>query len=190
MRFFVTERTCHAAATGRDDVHNGVRRKPQQFCGLFHTHQGFLMAMSVQPYLYLHVAEPVASDSSGTHLTHQELIEKERIASQFLRCRLHFGCYQIRVLVAESEDTRRLDTHQRRVLCNKVFEQAYVLVGVLLREPQTAFRDRRPTALHMLGDDDIVSEPREQINESLHQFGFVVAGKFIEEKEDLFRCTI
>ena len=77
----VTKRSCHTAAATGDDVDFGVLYQLQGGDGLLGAYQGFLVAMAVEPNLNGISLEVVGSDTSSLHLTHDELIEKQGVAS-------------------------------------------------------------------------------------------------------------
>ena len=76
MFFFVAERTCHAAATARDDMHFGSSKQFEGLYRFFSSDQGFLMAMAVKPNFQGISLEIVGCDATCGDFSHDKLIEK------------------------------------------------------------------------------------------------------------------
>ena len=144
------------------------------------------MAMSVQPDFCRHVGESVLSDSSRFHFAHQKLIIEQTVLCQFL-CHGTIRCtHNVRILVAEGQDTRRFNTHERRLGGNQIFEQTDVLLRIAFGLTDTAFGDSRPTALRVFRNNNLIAQTVHQLYERMSQAWLIKPRKLIEEKINLF----
>ena len=49
----IPERARHTTAAARNDMHRGTAQQPEYGSSLLHSHESFLVAVAVQPYLHL-----------------------------------------------------------------------------------------------------------------------------------------
>ena len=138
MLLFVAEGAGHAAAAARDDVDNGAGQEAEGGSGLVDADQSFLVAVAVEPYFNGVVTEGGGRDAAGGDLAHYELVEKEAVGREGLGHRPHFRWHEIRILVAEAEDARRLDADEGGVGGDDVGEEADIADGEAAGKLQTA----------------------------------------------------
>ena len=138
MPLFIAEGTGHAAAAAGDDMHGRSAQKLQGRDGLFNADQGFLVAMAVEPDLNGIISENVGRDAAGGGFAGEELIEQKAIGGKRLRRRPHLLRYEVGILIAETQDARRLDADKRSVGGDYIRKKMDIADGKAACKLQTA----------------------------------------------------
>ena len=126
--------------------------------GLVDAHDGFLVAVAVEPHLKGVWLELVRSDIALGHLAHDKLVEEQTVAAQALGVGAHGFGNQFGVFVAEGEYAAGLYADEGCVVGYLVFQQSHVAPGEVGCCVKTAFGDGGTATLYMSGDFDAVAE--------------------------------
>ena len=78
---FVAKGACHATATAGNDVESAATQQAQHGGGFFNAHEGFLVAVAVEPNLHGVAAELVGGDVSAGYFAHDEFVVEETVAA-------------------------------------------------------------------------------------------------------------
>src|SRR5580700_1435060 len=106
--------------------------------------------------------ECLAPDTPPVGLARDKLVDQKRLFRHRI-CRFNQTLRdEIRYLVPETQDRRRLDSHHGSFRGNNVLKQFHIANREFLRVPQQALGNLRAAAVEMLWNDDLVAKPVEQ----------------------------
>src|SRR5580704_16396237 len=106
--------------------------------------------------------ECLAPDTTPVGLARDKLVDQKRLFRHRI-CRFNQTLRdEIRYLVPETQDRRRLDSHHGSFRGNNVLKQFHIADRQFLRVPQQALGNLRSAAVEMLWNDDRVAKPVEQ----------------------------
>src|ERR1700730_4298158 len=120
------------------------------------------MAVSMKFDLATLFGERLAPDAASVGLPRDKLVDQKRLFRQRF-CRFNQTLWdQIRYLVPETENRRRLDSYDGSLRGDDILQQFHIADRQSLRLAQQPLGNLRAAAVKMLWNDDLVAQPVEQ----------------------------
>lgn len=178
--FFVAEAASHTAAARGDNGYFMAFWQGKSGDSSLQIGKRFLVAMPVQMDGAGGVVESVCRDTASLDFGGEKLFKEKAVGGKGFGFEAQISAKEIGELIAEPQDSRRLDTYEGRGCGDFVGKEGDIGLGESACFLEQAFGEEGSGALRVGQDDDGVAESAEELVGGQTYLCFVVIGKFIE----------
>ena len=135
--------------------------------------------MPMQPYIHFGSIEIVSIDASFTYFIQQELIIKQTVLAQLYRIFTPALRHQVRILIPECQDARRLNTYKWMTLSDQYPHHCHIVAGYLLCQFQASLRYGSTSTFLMLWYHHPIAESQQKAGKCPSQLCLLLVRKLI-----------